>query len=360
MKFRQDIQGLRAVAVLLVIFHHAFPSALPGGYIGVDIFFVISGFLITGLLIKDAERKGSQLLLDFYARRVRRILPMALIGIMFGTIFAQTLLGPVLAADARQDGFFALLFLANWHFNNVAVDYFAAGLPASLFQHYWSLAVEEQFYLIWPLLIVWSRRWRTGPLVTIGLVSLSSFVFSVIQSENGSATAFLATETRIWELGLGALLSILGKSRANQRFSTLLILVLIALAIRFNSETGFPGLPAFVVVLSTILLIITSESNRLLKSKPLVFLGDISFSLYIWHWILIQGANLYLPQPPSISTSALLLTGTLVLASLSLKIIENPIRNSSYLKSKPKLTLMVALLTLISSTTLLKLMEVWS
>jgi peptidoglycan/LPS O-acetylase OafA/YrhL len=358
MKFREDIQGLRAFAVILVIIHHAFPTLLPGGYIGVDIFFVISGFLITSILIEGRADNAARLLLDFYARRARRIIPIAALGIVTGSIVAQLLLGPVIGADSRRDGLFALLFIANWHFNNLAIDYFTSELPPSIFQHFWSLAVEEQFYLLWPILIVAFRRWAKAPLVVITLLTAASLSYSMIETSQGSGTAFFATRTRIWELGFGALLALSPINRANGAFSTLGLATLLGLAFLFTPETGFPGLPALAVVLATLALLITGERNSILRSRIMVYIGDISFSLYIWHWIFLQISILYLPDSPSTLDKVILLLGVFALSAFTAKTIERPVRKSRYLKSHPISSIAVGLSIIIISLLTLRALEV--
>lgn len=360
MKFRGDIQGIRAVAVLLVIFHHFFPSNLTGGYIGVDIFFVISGYLITDILISQSNLTAPKLLIEFYARRIRRILPLAILGILAGSLFAQLLLGVIFGADSRRDGFFALLFIANWHFNDLAVDYFSSGLPPSIFQHYWSLAVEEQFYLFWPILIALTRKLRFGPMLAIGSITLTSLTYSILQVEKGSGTAFFATSTRIWELGIGALLALSGIKVANNRISFGALVILLFLGAYFDASTGFPGLPALLVVVMTSLLLVTSEGNRTLSHKTLRYLGDISFSLYIWHWVIFQGASLYFGYEPTLLLKLFLLALTFAVSALSSKVVENPIRYSTKLRTRPKLTILLGMLSLALSIILIKLPEVLS
>jgi peptidoglycan/LPS O-acetylase OafA/YrhL len=358
MKFRQDIQGLRAVAVVLVIFHHFFPATITGGYIGVDIFFVISGFLITNILTNQRSLTAPKLLFDFYARRIRRILPIAILGILIGSLMAQLLLGSVFGADTRRDGVFALLFIANWHFNDLAIDYFSSGLPPSIFQHYWSLSVEEQFYLLWPLLILLSRRWSRGPLLTIGAITFFSLLHSMLQVNAGSTTAFFATSTRIWELGAGALLALSRINAPNKALAMTNLVLIFLFSTIFDSETGFPGAPALLVVLATATLLATSQDNRALSNRAIVYLGDISFSLYIWHWILIQGARLYLGEEPANLLKIALLLATLLVSAASSSLIENPIRTSAYLKARPKITVVVGATALALAIFAIKLPEV--
>ncbi len=161
--FRPDVQGLRAVAVLLVALNHANVGPFASGYIGVDVFFVISGFLITGLLLREGEKTGGISLLGFYARRAKRILPAATLTLVVVTVAAAALLSRVEAAATAEDAVWATLFAANVKFGHDGTDYFAQGTPASPLQHFWSLSIEEQYYLVWPtllLLIFWLARRR--------------------------------------------------------------------------------------------------------------------------------------------------------------------------------------------------------
>ena len=218
LKHRTDIDGLRGLAVLAVFAGHLGLPLAPGGFVGVDVFFVISGFLITSLLVREASRTGRISLLGFYARRARRILPAAAV-VAVATVVASVLFLPLVrAVEVITDSVWAAAFAANIRFATVGTDYFAKGEPASPLQHYWSLAVEEQFYLVWPLLLVgaaWLAAARGGtlgrrtPLLLIGVLSTASLAWSVYATYESPTTAYFSTLTRAWELGVGAALAVL-------------------------------------------------------------------------------------------------------------------------------------------------------
>ena len=219
-KHRRDIQGLRAVAVLLVVFGHAGVPFLKGGYVGVDVFFVLSGFLITQLLLEEAEKPRLQALGDFYARRARRILPAAALTLVATDVVAYRLLNFVRAKQVMHDSIFASLFTANIHFASQGTNYFEQGQPPSPLQHFWSLAVEEQFYLLWPLILLvvlvgvsLRRRVRSVPnrtprpvsrhgfrrlYVAVAVVGLASLAWSVQYTDNHQAAAYFSTFARAW------------------------------------------------------------------------------------------------------------------------------------------------------------------
>ena len=342
MRFRADIQGLRALAVLLVIAHHFFPETVTGGFFGVDVFFVISGYIITLTLIEQQQNSFSEFLLEFYARRVRRILPSALIVILLSVVFTYLILGSITGFDTADDGIFAALFLANIHFNSSVVDYFAAGLPQPILQHYWSLAIEEQFYLIWPLLFFISRK-QSIRLATLILLSVISFIFAITSLSNASPTAYLSTLTRAWELGIGAIVALSKFRFSSSILSYISLFFLIFLSTLYTPESHFPGLPALVIALLACVVITNSDSNRVLASKVMIWIGDRSYTLYLVHWSVFQIAFLYRgTELLVIQKLALILLITAISATLFRRI-EDPIRHSEKFRAKPPLTLALGL-----------------
>ena len=342
MRFRADIQGLRALAVLLVIAHHFFPETVTGGFFGVDVFFVISGYIITLTLIERQQNSLREFLLEFYARRVRRIFPSALAVILLSTFSTYLLLGSITGSDTAKDGIFAALFVANIHFNSSVVDYFATGLPQPILQHYWSLAIEEQFYLIWPILFFISKK-RLIRVTAVITLSIASFTYAIASLSNSSSTAYLSTLTRVWELGIGALIALSKFRFSSSLLSYFSLVFLIVLSMSFKPETDFPGLPALVISLLTCAVIMNSDSNKVLASKTMTWIGDRSFTLYLVHWPVFQIAFLYRGiELLVIQKLALILLITAISATLFRRI-EDPIRHSEKFRTKPPLTLALGL-----------------
>ena len=359
---RRDIQGLRAVAVLSVVLAHAGVSGLSGGFVGVDVFFVISGFLITGLLVAGM-RSGHRALRDFFARRARRILPAATAVVLATVSAAAILLNPVRASDAFWDGIWASAFLANVKFAKEGTDYFAIGTPPSLLQHFWSLAVEEQFYLGWPLLIALvlvGFRWRARRLRcstqtlfwVLVVVSLASFAFCLSYTQRSPTGASFSTPARIWELGIGGLLALqvpaLAKLPAGLRTvaSWAGLLAITVAVVTFDAATLYPGKAALLPVLGAALILgggvggPSGGVEAVLGRQPLRWIGDVSYSLYLWHWPVLQIAEQRSGHPLSMLVKAELIVAAIALAGLSYRFIENPIRNAQWAE-KPQRALVL-------------------
>ena len=321
MAHRHDIQGLRGVAVLLVVFAHAGVRHLQGGYIGVDVFFVLSGYLITGLLLV----KGVSLR-DFYARRARRILPAAALTLVATDIAANHLLNFVRARDAVSDSIWAALFGANVHFAQQGSDYFNQGQPPSPFLHFWTLSVEEQFYLVWPsllalvLLVTAARR---PLLLMVGTIGAASLAWSIYDTAASPVTAYFSTFTRAWELALGAALAI-WTPRARTACAWLGLAAIGCAAVLFSSGTPFPGYAALLPAVGAALVI--SGEARVLSWRPLRYIGDRSYSYYLWHWPVLIIAAQYAGHELSIGVKLLLVAGAFLLSIVSYALFENPIR----------------------------------
>ncbi len=331
MKFRSDIQGLRAIAVLLVVAHHAFPKHIPGGFIGVDIFFVISGFVISQLLIRDRQKPWREFFLDFYSRRVRRILPSALLTIILTTAASLFLLGTITGSAVAHDGIFSTLFIANLHFNNIAIDYFASGLPQPILQHFWSLAIEEQFYLVWPLLFYLASRKKNAPLIIVGLIALCSFFYAIAQIQSGTGTSFFSSFTRIWELAVGSMLALIARTRENRAISAIALTALIVMSLQIKNGADFPGFTTLVVVLTTAALISTSESSQWLRFSFLTYLGDLSYLIYLVHWPVLQIHFIYKGAGSNNLEKCVLLAVILLICASIHRWFENPLRYSPVL-----------------------------
>lgn len=306
--FRPDIQGLRAVAVLLVVLYHCGIPGIRGSYVGVDVFFVISGFLITRHLVQEYARTGSLSLSGFYARRIKRLLPSALV-VAGATVLLSRFFGPPLqAVSVARDGLFSTFYLMNYRLADLGVDYQHAGGPVSPLQHYWSLSVEEQFYLCWPLLILLvarcaRRRWAPTILVLTAVVVAGSLVISVVLTIANAPLAYFALQTRGWELGVGALVAaavpLLVRVQRHPWVAawTGLLgwagLALIAGAgVVFTAATPFPGTAAAVPVVGAALVLVSGlarpgSAERLLGSPVPTLMGRVSYGWYLWHWPLL-------------------------------------------------------------------------
>jgi peptidoglycan/LPS O-acetylase OafA/YrhL len=343
--FRRDIQGLRGVAVALVVLSHAGVRGVAGGFVGVDVFFVISGFLITGLLLSDAGR-GRIRFAHFYARRALRILPAATLVILVTAFAAVHILNDTRSREVLTDSLWAGLFAANIKFSHDGTDYFNQ-VAVSPLQHYWSLAVEEQFYLLWPALLavtVLLLRRAGKPLprgaiaVVLVFVGAASFLYSRRLGGQDPDAAYFSTFGRGWELVVGALLAaaLPMLERLKPPIGALLTWLGCAgigyAAWRFTADTPFSGTAALLPVLAAAALLAggagspTWGANRLLALAPLRYLGNISYSLYLWHWpVLILGAA-YIGHAPTPIQNVLLVDAALLLSIASYFLVENPLR----------------------------------
>ena len=341
---RREIQGLRALAVLSVITNHLFPAALPGGFIGVDVFFLLSGFLITQQLLELSQSLSRRdALIQFYARRIKRILPSALLVIWVTIWLSFKYLGPVIGNENLRDGGFATLFFANSHFNQLKVNYFGEGGTAPLLQHYWSLAVEEQFYILWPLVLLLiatlsKRHSRKVLISSLSLIIITSFAGSYLIE---GTQIYFSTQARVWELGAGALLAICHLPKLNQSIASLALAILIVSFFLIDQLARVPG-PILMPPLigTTILLQSSNKATRaILGHRVLSYLGDISFVLYLWHWPIIELHRQLSGQPLSIESSLVLLLLILLCAVVTHHLFENPLRFNKFLSNHPKTTI---------------------
>lgn len=358
-RFRPDIEGLRAVAIGSVLLYHAGIVAMPGGFVGVDVFFVISGFLITGQLVREVERTGRVSLIRFYARRARRLLPAAAL-VLVATAGLVLALGNIV--DRRVFGgdiVAAAVYVENWRLADRAVDYLAEGVSVSPVQHFWSLSVEEQFYIVWPLLLILVAflarrfRWPARAVMAAGLVAIvvPSFAWSVIMSTASPANAFFVTTTRLWELGVGGLIAV-GAAlwpRLPKTFAVLLgwggIAAILAGALLLDESATWPGHLALVPVLGTAAVIVagaTASAPRILGSRLMVWIGGLSYSLYLWHWPLLV-AGTWVWGELGQKRGLLLVALAFIPAWLSYKLVENPVRRIAQEQWSPRTTLSVGL-----------------
>src|SRR3954447_24732219 len=354
-RFRPDIEGLRAVAIGAVLLCHAGLSFAAGGYVGVDVFFVLSGFLIPRPLLAEVPRPGSVSLPRFYARRVKRLLPLSALLLATVAVLSLILFSPVRAGEVAADIVSCATYTANWHFAAQSVDYFAQGVEPSPVQHLWSLAIEEQFYLVWPALLLgltWFQRRRgrsARPVLCAGLAAilLVSFALNLRYVGSEPAAAYFSTFGRAWELALGAVLAVLGEVRL-RRLPALAIGWLGIGAISFATfsfgpETPFPGTAALVPTLGAAALILAGASWQaqgrwgsavLLSLAPFRYVGRISYAWYLWHWpALIFAVALWGTLSP--------LAGVAVIAASWLPtaithgLVEEPFRRSKRLVAFP-------------------------
>jgi peptidoglycan/LPS O-acetylase OafA/YrhL len=351
---RADIQGLRAVAVLLVVLAHAGVRFVPGGFVGVDVFFVLSGFLITSLLLAEARIRGSVSLLAFYLRRARRILPAAALTLLATDVAAFFLLNFLRAREAVHDSVHAAAFVANFRFAAHEVDYFARAEPPSPLLHYWSLSVEEQFYLVWPLLlsialfgVAAMRRSRSTRLRhdrrLVGVVvvfAAASLAWSIHATATLPEAAYFSPLTRAWELGIGATIAVcastLGRTPLVARgvLGWAGIAAIAYAAVAFSDGTPFPGTTALVPTMGAALAIVAGMGDRsprlaiarVLELRPMRIVGDRSYAFYLWHWPVLILAGQYAGHELSVTVKLGLMVGAFLLSCVSYALVENPLR----------------------------------
>jgi peptidoglycan/LPS O-acetylase OafA/YrhL len=335
-EFRPDVEGLRALAIVLVLLAHAGVRVAAGGFVGVDVFFVISGFLITRLLVGELERSGTISLTRFYARRVRRLMPQALLAIVAVALVSRLVLSPLEADAVLGDVMAASVYAMNWHLSAQAVDYFATGAADGPLDHFWSLAVEEQFYLVWPLLLLLlRRRWVVPALAAICAVSL---VHAIQRVGAAPTQAYFSTAARAWELALGGLVAMaLAKRRVGRRAAVALgwggLAAIGYATVAFGADTAMPALPALLPTLGAAALVAAGTSavaatpTRLLGLRPMRFVGRISYAWYVWHWpVLILAAAV--GGPLSTGAALAVTAGSFVPTIVTHRWIEEPIRRS--------------------------------
>ena len=351
---RQEIQGLRALAVVLVVLFHLWPGRVSGGYVGVDVFFVISGFLITAHLLREVDREGSVDLARFWARRMRRLLPAAYVVLLASAVGTLVLVPQLLWRQFLGELTAAALYVENWALAIGSVDYLAADNAPSPAQHYWTLSAEEQFYLVWPLLVLaglWvakvasdrrNRReavdQRRAVFFVLAVTTAASLGYSLWITASNGAWAYFVTPARAWEFGAGALLAFAPAAsgvlapRLRAALGWLALVVLLSSAIVLDESTPMPGTAAIWVVAASAALIwveapaVDWAPARLLVTGPARYLGDISYSVYLWHWPLIILLP-YVTEHPLTSLDRLsVLLATVGLAALTKRWVEDPVR----------------------------------
>ena len=345
--FRTDIQALRALAIALVVVTHIWPTRLSGGYVGVDVFFVISGFLITSHLTSELTRTGRVRLAAFYARRVRRLLPAALLVLAITAVLVVVFLPYPRWGRNGWEILSSATYVENWYLSAMSVNYSALNDAASAVQHYWSLSVEEQFYLIWPWLLllgatIASRFRRRAPqgmaraltvvVIVVGVLSLASSVVYTVIAPN---QAYFTTFTRAWEFAAGALVALFatrirGSASLRNVIGILGFIMNLLAAITFDSMTSFPGYAALLPVAGTAAVIAAGTGaerqwhDAVTATKPVQWLGDVSYSLYLWHWPILVIVPFALGRDLSLLTRVLVLVVALILAVLTRRLVEVP------------------------------------
>ncbi len=348
--YRPDVDGLRAIAILSVLGYHAYPELLPGGFVGVDVFFVISGFLITGNII-DGLTRGSFRLSDFYARRVRRIFPALLLVSAACLLFGWFVLLPDEYAHLGHHLAAGAVFVSNLALWREA-GYFDPAADTKPLLHLWSLGVEEQFYILWPMLLalVWRISSRV-PLTVIGL-GATSFIVGLITLNRDSTAAFYFPLARFWELMIGAWLACTQGAKRDELdkrtyphltpqwanvVSGLGLLLIAAALVTLNSRSSFPGWLALVPTLGSFLVILASPQATVvrvfLSSPPMVFVGLISYPLYLWHWPLLSFARIVGAGAPQLGERLLLIGLSFLAAFLTYRLVESPLRDKT---SRPR------------------------
>jgi peptidoglycan/LPS O-acetylase OafA/YrhL len=343
---------LRAVAVVLVLLEHAGVALVSGGFIGVDVFFVLSGFLITGLMLKEIETTGRISLLQFYARRARRLLPAGTLVLSLTVIASYLWLGGARADRVAEDARWSALFASNFRFIQQGTDYLDAQLPPSPLQHFWSLAVEEQFYAVWPLLMMlvalafkrFALRLRLA--VALGVIIVASMAWSIHQTSVDGTAAYFSPFPRACELAAGALLAVClpWLPRIPRKIGVVAswsgLAAILIVAITFDANTVFPGYAVALPVLGAVLAVAGGSiapgggAERLLKLQPFQQIGKLSYSLYLWHWPILVIAAGRAGRELSVQENFLLCLGALGVSALTYTFVENPVRNAEALKQR--------------------------
>jgi peptidoglycan/LPS O-acetylase OafA/YrhL len=368
-EYRQDIDGLRAIAVSAVIVYHFYSQALPSGFLGVDMFFVISGYVITASLAKQEHGNARSFLLSFYSRRVKRILPALIICVLLTCLIGALFINPhsEVFSSSMTAGIFALFGLSNIYFSRAETDYFASATQLNLFTHTWSLGVEEQFYVVFPALLWFSGHASGRPrrqrfiLVILGLLTILSLSLYVWSNKTMANGAYFLMPPRFWELGIGCMIAIASSSALlsnRYRFGQVpwFAFVLLVLALLAPAQQQLYATPA--IVIATAVIIVTLHPDtvlcQLLTLRFVLLVGLMSYSLYLWHWTVLSISRWTIgihwwSVPGQISL-------TLALAAASYVFVERPLRRAQWSPSK-LVTIGFGLTTLVFSAGLILILK---
>jgi peptidoglycan/LPS O-acetylase OafA/YrhL len=376
--FRRDIEGMRAVAIVAVVLYHAHIGLFRGGFTGVDDFYVISGFLITGTLWRELEGHRRISFRSFYSRRIRRLLPMSFVVLVATAVASAALLPPLQAHATMNDGVSAALYVSNYRFAALQTNYLTAGAPPSPFQQYWSLSLEEQFYLIWPAVLVgaslvWqqaSRRTgrhrapsRGAAAGALGALGAGSFLLGVWLTNVSQPWAFFSLPTRAWELAAGGLVAFASPSLGRMAERPAAVLGWLGLgavagsAVVLSASVPYPGMAALVPTLGTAAVIASGCSAprtgpiRVLGRVGMRVIGRVSYSWYLWHWPVLILVPTAVGHALSPSANLGLVVASFVLAVVSFVTVENPVRLSSWLRTVPRRAPAVAATLTVSALT---------
>ncbi|MBT2503097.1 acyltransferase family protein [Curtobacterium sp. ISL-83] len=352
---RWDIQGLRAFAVLAVVCYHLWPHALPGGFVGVDVFFVISGFLITGHLLRELVATGRIGLAGFWSRRAKRLLPGAFLAIAATGTAVLVWVPSALWGQYSRELIASTVYLQNWQLAADSVDYLAQGNQASPFQHFWSLSVEEQFYIALPLLLLvalWVgrrlRRSTASPTLVarlvLGAVVVLSLAWSIVQTETAPGVAYFSTATRAWEFALGGLAATVPLAAARSTTTRwarsgaawLGVVGLVVSLFVITGSTPFPGIAAALPAVAATLVVLFGGGSALQavgRFAPIAFLGRISYAVYLWHWPAVVILPLALRHDLTTEDRLAILVGAVVVGSVTTLCVEEPLRFSPWVRA---------------------------
>jgi peptidoglycan/LPS O-acetylase OafA/YrhL len=350
---RWDIQGLRAFAVLAVVLYHLWPNRLPGGFVGVDVFFVISGFLITGHLLREQTATGRIALGRFWSRRAKRLLPGAFLTLLATGAAVLVLVPSTLWGQYGRELIASTIYVQNWQLASDSVDYLASDNQPSPFQHFWSLSVEEQFYIALPILLVllalalrrtrWHAPVRTAR-VLLGAVVVVSLVWCVVETRTAPGIAYFSTATRAWEFALGGLASTVTLAAPRTQVARLVrtggswlgVALLLASLVVITPATAFPGIAALLPVAGATLVVLLgarSGLDVLGRFAPVAFLGRISYAVYLWHWPAVVLLPIATGHPLGTRSKVAILVASLVIAAVTTLFVEEPLRFSTWVRA---------------------------